>query len=168
MSMPRRLLLRQRPSPHTIKLILPLFSTAAAVGLDACASTKNEECQAMPIMGNVVWSDLKGNFLQEEVDEGTDKCTTVVVVVLSWCVRCVGDEGPGGPASERGALGLQVLVLQIAKDSLQIFGATASPGVIKPDDLVGQVDAHEDPVNSVHIHREEEEAPRKDVHTAAA
>ena len=110
----------------------------------------------------------RGTSCKEEVDEGTNKRTTVVVVVLSWRVSCVVDEGPGGPASKRSALGLQVLVLQEAKDSLQILGATASPGVIKSDGLVGQVDTHEDPVNLFHIHREEEEALRKNVHIAAA
>lgn len=61
-----------------------------------------------------------------------------------------------------------MIVLQITEDSLQIFGAKAAPGIIKSDGFVGQVDTHEDPVNSVHIHREEVEALCKDVHTVVA
>jgi hypothetical protein len=136
--------------------------------LDTCTSAKNEERQSMPIMGNAGWSDSKGGFLQEEADEGTDKRTTIVVVVLSWCVSCVGDEGPAGPASERGALADQVLILQIVEDGLQTHGAKAAHGIIKSDDLVRKVDTHEDPVNAIHIHREEEEALLKDVHTISA
>jgi hypothetical protein len=91
--LPRRPLLRQRPSPHT-KIILPWLLLLLLLVLDACASAKNEERQSTSTMGHVGCSDSEGDFLQEEVDEGTDKHTTIIVVVLSWCVSCVGDEGP--------------------------------------------------------------------------
>jgi hypothetical protein len=126
------------------------------VVLDACVSTKNEECQSPPIMGNVIWSDPKGDFLQEQVNEGTDKHTTIIVVVLSWCVSCVCDDGPGSPTRERGALALQVLILQIAKDGLQIFGAKVARGIAESNDFIRKVHTDEDPVNVIHVHREEE------------
>jgi hypothetical protein len=78
--LPRWLLLRQGPSPHT-KIILPLLFLLPLLVLDACASAKNEERQSTPIMGNVAWSDSKGDFLQEEVDEGADERTTIFQVL---------------------------------------------------------------------------------------
>jgi hypothetical protein len=50
--------------------------------LDASVSANDEKCQAMMTVGNFTWSELKGDFLQEEVDESTDKCTTIFGVVL--------------------------------------------------------------------------------------
>ena len=49
---------------HKLNKQIYLFLLSLLLVLDACAPAKNEERQATPIMGNVVWSDSEGNFLQ--------------------------------------------------------------------------------------------------------
>jgi hypothetical protein len=133
MSMPRRLPLQQRPSPHT-KIILPLLLLLLLLVLDACTPAEDEKRQVTAVDGNVAWSELGFHILHEEVNEGTDEHTTIVGVVLLWCVCCAGDEHPGVPVREWGAFAFQVFVLQIAKDGIEVVVVVvAAHRIIKPD-----------------------------------
>ena len=125
--------------------------------LDACAPAENEKRQATAIDGNVAWSESELLILHEEVNEGTDKHTTVVGVVLLWCVCCAGDERPGGPVREWEALAFQVFVLQIAKDGLQVVVVVGVvPRIVGTNGVSGQMHTHKHPMRPVQIHWKEE------------
>ena len=96
---------------------------------DACASAEDEKRQATAADGNVARSESRVDFLHEEVDEGTDEHPRVVGIVLLGCVGCAGDECPGVPVREWGALACHVFVLQIAEDGFEVVGRCRSRAV---------------------------------------
>ena len=121
--------------------------------------------EAAPLDCDVPRRETQGEFLQEQVNEGTDVDPTVEGVGLLRGAGCVGDEAPSICIGEGGfVVSSWVEILKILENVVEVGLARGAHGIAEADGLGWEVDCDEDPVHAVHIDWEEQVAQSKDVY----